>query len=279
MIESVKCGICPHGCELAEGAIGFCGGRQNVGGRVVSLNYGRVTSLALDPIEKKPLARFYPGSYILSVGGFGCNLHCPFCQNHEISQVKEKKQISVRPISAEELVHLAQELSGQAPGNLGVAFTYNEPFINYEFVSDTAKLLREANLKTVLVTNGTINEAPLRRLLPFIDAMNIDLKGFGDDFYRWVQGDFSTVKKTIQMAASCVHVEVTTLVIPGKNDGDEEITALAEWLAHISPDIPLHLSRYFPRYQLDVPATNVGRVYELADIARKYLRYVYTGNC
>ena len=278
MVKRVKCVICPHGCELAEGAIGLCGGRQNIGGHITPLNYGRVTSLALDPIEKKPLARFFPGNYILSVGGFGCNLHCPFCQNHEISQVTDK-QISVKPISAEELVRLAQELAAQKPGNLGVAFTYNEPFINYEFVSDTAKLLRQAGLKTVLVTNGTVNEQPLRELLPYVDALNIDVKGFTPEFYRWVQGDLTVVKRTVELAVEVAHVEITTLVIPGRNDSETEIIAIARWLASLSPEIPLHLSRYFPRYQLDTPATDVKHIYTLADMARKYLRYVYTGNC
>ena len=271
------CGLCPHHCHLSEGQTGFCRARKNVGGKVLSINYGKLTSLALDPIEKKPLARFHPGSYILSVGSFGCNLRCPFCQNYEISQADER--FPVQEITPEKLVELAGELSRKEQGNLGVAFTYNEPLIGFEFVRDTSKLLQAAGLSAVLVTNGTIEEAPLQELLPFIDAMNIDLKAFSEEFYRWVHGDLSTVKRTIALASASCHVEVTTLVIPGRNDNLEEMEEEAAWIASLSPDIPLHISRYFPRWQWMEPATEVRRIYELCRVAGKYLKFVYSGNC
>ena len=271
------CGLCPHHCRLSEGQTGFCRARRNIGGRIVSLNYGKIASLALDPIEKKPLARFHPGSYILSLGSFGCNLRCPFCQNHEISQADER--FPVRDASPEELVRLAQRLSGEEPGNLGVAFTYNAPLIGYEFVLDTAKLLHEAGLFAVLVTNGMIEEEPLGRLLPYIDAMNIDLKAFSAEFYEWVRGDFAAVRRTIAMASEACHVEVTTLVVPGKNDSLEEMEAEAIWLSSLRPDIALHISRYFPRWQMGEPATDVLRIRELCRVAGKHLPYVFPGNC
>lgn len=273
----VSCDLCPHRCRLAEGQTGFCRGRRNVGGRVVSLNYGKLTSLALDPIEKKPLARFHPGNFILSLGSFGCNLRCPFCQNHEISQGDEG--IPTREMSPEELVQLAVALSHDEVGNLGIAFTYNEPLISYEFVRDTAQKLRDAGLFTVLVTNGMIEEKPLLELLPLIDAMNIDLKAFRESFYRWIGGDFSAVRRTIARAVAVCHVEVTTLVIPGRNDSPEDMEAEASWLASLDPGIPLHISRYFPRWQMEEAATDVDRIHELCRIAERYLRYVYTGNC
>lgn len=271
------CSLCPRHCRLSEGQTGFCRARRNQGGRIVSINYGKLASLALDPIEKKPLARFHPGSFILSAGSFGCNLRCPFCQNYEISQADEK--FPVQEISPEGLVRLAVDFSHKAMGNLGIAFTYNEPLISFEFVRDTAKLLRQEGLSAVLVTNGMIEEEPLRELLPYIDAMNIDLKAFSEEFYRWVKGDFAAVRRTIAMAVEACHVEVTTLVVPGKNDSLEEMEAEAEWLSSLDPDLVLHISRYFPRWQMEEPATDIGRIQELCRVARRYLKYVYTGNC
>lgn len=271
------CSLCPRHCRLSEGKTGFCRARRNQGGKIVSLNYGKLASLALDPIEKKPLARFHPGSFILSAGSFGCNLRCPFCQNYEISQADEK--FPVQEISPEALVRLAVDFSHKAMGNLGIAFTYNEPLISFEFVRDTAKLLQQEGLSAVLVTNGMIEEEPLRELLPYIDAMNIDLKAFSEEFYRWVKGDFAAVRRTIAMAVEACHVEVTTLVVPGKNDSLEEMEAEAKWLSSLDPDLVLHISRYFPRWQMEEPATAIGRIQELCRVARRYLKYVCTGNC
>ena len=271
------CELCFHHCDLSEGQIGFCRARACRDRAIVSLNYGKVTSLALDPIEKKPLRRFYPGSMILSVGSFGCNLRCPFCQNHEISMSGDG-ELEAAEVSPEALADKALEL--RPYGNIGVAYTYNEPLIGYEYVRDCAALIHKRGMVNVLVTNGTIEEAPWRELLPLIDAANIDLKGFTPEWYQRLGGDLETVKQSISLAAEQCHVEVTTLLIPGESDSEEEIRSLARWLASVDQSIPLHLSRFFPRYRvMDKPPTPVEWVYRLADVARGYLSFVYTGNC
>lgn len=274
---SANCELCFHRCRLEEGQTGFCRARVCRDGVVVPLNYGRLTSLALDPIEKKPLRRFRPGSLILSVGSFGCNLRCPFCQNHEISMAGDGA-IQTVDVSPEQLANKAEALIPQ--GNIGVAYTYNEPLVGYEYVRDCAALVHGRGMVNVLVTNGTIAERPWRELLPLLDAANIDLKGFTSAWYRRLGGDLDTVKRSIALAAERCHVEVTTLLVPGENDSVEEIRALAKWLASVRPDIPLHLSRFFPRYQMrDRLPTPVEQVYRLAEEARAWLAHVYTGNC
>ena len=277
--EQVLCDVCPKFCKLREGQIGFCRARSNIGGKIVLINYGQATSLALDPIEKKPLMRFCPGTYILSYGSYGCNLRCPYCQNASISMAGPDN-CPHRLITPEGLTDLAVDLSKQEPGNIGVAFTYNEPTVCFEFIRDTSKLLHEAGLKSVVVTNGGLVRKYADELLPHVDALNIDLKGFSDEFYRYVKGEFDTVKEFIKAAVEhkC-HVELTTLAIPTKNDDPEEMEREAEWIASISPDIPLHLSRFFPRYKVDdLPPTPAETIYRLKDIAQKKLKYVYTGN-
>lgn len=277
--EQVLCDVCPKFCKLREGQIGFCRARSNIGGKIVPINYGQATSLALDPIEKKPLMRFCPGTYILSYGSYGCNLRCPYCQNASISMAGPDN-CPHRLITPEGLTDLAVDLSKQEPGNIGVAFTYNEPTVCFEFIRDTSKLLHEAGLKSVVVTNGGLVRKYADELLPHVDALNIDLKGFSNEFYRYVKGEFDTVKKFIKAAVEhkC-HVELTTLVIPTKNDDPEEIGREVEWIASISPEIPLHLSRFFPRYKVDdLPPTPAETIYRLKDIAEKKLKYVYTGN-
>lgn len=276
-MNSVSCGICPHRCSLQEGQTGLCRARSSRGGQIRCDNYGLITSLALDPIEKKPLHRFFPGSTILSAGSFGCNMHCPFCQNFEISMA-DIHTSAYTSISPEKLISRA--VSMRPKGNIGVAFTYNEPFVGYEYVYDSSVLAHKNDLKTVLVTNGYVNEEPLLRLLPYIDAMNIDLKTFSGDYYRRLGGNLEDVKRTISLSSLTCHVEVTTLIVPSENDTDEEMRSLSAWLASVSPDIPLHISRFFPCYKmLDLPATNTKTVFHLANVAREVLHFVYEGNC
>lgn len=272
----VTCPLCFHHCTLSEGQTGACRARGNRHGRIVPLNYGKLTALALDPIEKKPLQHFHPGSRVLSVGSFGCNLHCPFCQNASIAAAGEETYTQDCP--PEQLVQKAMEL--REKGNIGLAYTYNEPLVGYEYVRDCAQRVHEAGLYNVLVTNGTIEEEPWRELLPLLDAVNIDLKGFTESWYRRLGGDLETVKRSIILAASSCHVEVTTLIVPGENDSEDEMRALSAWLSSVSPDIPLHVSRFFPRHHMqDRPPTPVSTVYRLVNIAREQLHYVYTGNC
>ena len=280
-----ECGVCFRHCKIEEGSLGFCGARIARNGRVEAYNYGKITGLALDPIEKKPLNRFYPGSLILSAGSFGCNLRCPFCQNHDISWLEKAKRHAetAETLTPEELVSLADRL--RVRGNIGIAFTYNEPLIGYEFVLDTAKLAKERDLKTVMVTNGTAEKAVLDELAPYIDAMNIDLKGFTDRYYSKVLGgDRRQVMTFIEEAVKHCHVELTTLIVPGENDSEEEMRELSGWVSGLKnpdgKDVPLHISRFFPRFHMtDRHATDVSKVYRLAEVARENLAFVYTGNC
>ena len=283
-----KCEVCFRHCEIREGDLGFCGARTCREGKVVAANYGQITGLALDPIEKKPLARFYPGSMILSVGSYGCNLRCPFCQNYEISWSEEAfRHRDTEYISPEELSFLA--LRYQLKGNIGVAFTYNEPLIGYEYIRDTAKLVKANGMKNVLVSNGTAELSVLEEIIPYIDAMNIDLKGFADEYYnKLLGGNRKMTMDFIERAVKDSHVELTTLIIPGENDSEEEMRSLTGWIAGlkdkngnvIGTEIPFHISRFFPRFKMqDRDATDVRKVYRLAEIARENLKYVYTGNC
>ena len=271
------CEVCFRHCDIAEGRRGACGARGCKDGKVIPLNYGHITSIALDPIEKKPLSRFHPGSRVLSVGSYGCNLFCPFCQNYDISRSAGDGSEDV--ITPEELALTA--LRYRDMGNIGVAFTYNEPLIGYEFVRDTAKLVREEGMMNVLVTNGTVGSAVLDELLPYTDAMNIDVKSMSEKTYREVLGgDLCSVKRTVERCAERCHVELTMLIVPGMNDSEQEMRELTEWISSISGEIPLHISRFFPRYMMcDRPPTDVSLIYSLADIARERLKYVYTGNC
>lgn len=272
----VICELCPHHCALEEGKTGICRARKNVRGTIISESYGKVTSISLDPIEKKPLYRFCPGSMILSVGSYGCNLRCSFCQNSDIATANSS--IQTQYIAPETLIEKALELMPR--GNIGIAYTYNEPLVGYEYVLDCAKLAKRNNLKNVVVTNGMICEKLLLELLPFVDAMNVDLKAFTDSFYKKVGGDLTTVKNTIRLAAKVIHLEVTTLIVPDENDSEAEMEELSLWLASIDPTIPLHVARFFPRWQMNNrAATPVKTVYDLAKVARKHLQYVYEGNC
>ena len=270
------CDICPRRCALMEGQVGFCRARANRAGKIVCENYGRVTSLALDPIEKKPLRRFYPESKILSVGSYGCNMDCDYCQNCEIARA-DQDSVRWEHISPDALVTLAEAYRSQ--GNIGLAFTYNEPLIGYEYVLDCAKLAKPQGLRIVLVTNGMILPEPWGKLLPYVDAANIDLKAFSKEQYRALGGDFEIVKSSIAQAYGKIHMELTTLIVPGWNDSEAEMRAECEWIASISTAIPLHLSRFFPRHRMkNVAPTPVETVLRMAKIAKEYLTYVYTGN-
>ena len=281
-----RCEVCFRHCELKEGQLGFCGARICAGDQVTASNYGRITALALDPIEKKPLRRFMPGSRILSVGSYGCNLRCPFCQNHEISWSQQAMQFAdtAEFITPDELAAAAERY--RARGNVGVAFTYNEPLVGYEYVRDTAKLVQEAGMVNVLVSNGTAELPVLDEIVPYMDAMNIDLKGFTDRYYQEVLGgDRAMVMRFIARAVQFCHVELTTLIIPGENDTEEEMREMCKWIAGLrglvpGKEIPLHISRFFPRFHMtDRGATDVAKIYRLAEVARETLSYVYTGNC
>ena len=284
--DMAECNVCFRHCLIDEGKTGFCRVRTCKDGIVIPMNYGKVTSIALDPIEKKPLRRFFPGTKILSVGSCGCSLRCPFCQNHEISWGDNALDTAdtAAVLTPGEIAFLADKY--RSKGNIGVAFTYNEPLVGYEFVRDTAKEVRKKGLYNVLVTSGNAEVPVLDELSPYIDAMNIDLKGFTEHFYTDVaKGDLDTVKRFIERAVQFCHVEITTLIIPGENDSEGEITAISRWIASLKgktdgKDIPLHISRFFPHFHMtDRAATDVRTIYRLADVARKELNYVYTGNC
>jgi pyruvate formate lyase activating enzyme len=271
--ENIHCKLCPHSCIIKAGEHGKCSVRINIEGKLYTINYGEMTSVSRDPIEKKPLYHFKPGSNILSVGSFGCNFTCGFCQNHSISQERANSQY----ISPEKLVKMCKGLED----NIGIAFTYNEPSIWYEYIYHSSKLLKETlkDVKIVLVTNGYIKEEPLKILLPYIDAMNIDLKAFNNKYYKDIcGGSVRPVMDTIKLSSQECHVEVTTLLVSGENDSNEEVAEVASFIASIDKDIPLHLSRYYPNYKMENPATNVEVMFEDRDIAKKHLNYVYLGN-
>ena len=248
-------------------------------------NYGRITSVALDPIEKKPLRNFHPGSKILSVGSFGCNLRCPFCQNYAISYSEEVPKVAADAVSLSPtaLVDLAAKKVPE--GNIGIAYTYNEPLLSYQYVMDCSRLAHLHKLLNVVVTNGSVCSYVTSKLEGLIDAMNIDLKAFSDDFYsKLLSGDRHTVMDFIEDTSKWCHIELTCLVIPGENDTEDEIEEMAAWIASLNDgagrDIPLHLSRFFPQYHMtDRDATDVSLVYRLTEVARKHLNFVYTGNC
>jgi len=268
--NKARCNLCPHGCTIGDGEVGVCKVRKNSKGTLISLNYGKITSYAYDPIEKKPLFHFYPGSRIFSIGSFGCNFKCDFCQNWEIAQ----RRSWTTDLEDEDII-----LLGKSLGSIGIAYTYNEPVISYEHVYHVCKMARDNGLKNVLVTNGYINPEPLMELLPYIDAMNIDLKSFNDDFYKKIcKGRLEPVKRTIEIAAKHTHVEITNLIIEGLNSSEEEIEELALWVSSVDKSIPLHFTKYFPSYKMDLPETSYDVLLRAKNIAKKYLYYVYIGN-
>ncbi len=269
--NTIKCVLCPHECVLQEGNIGICKARVNKNGRLHSLNYSKIASYNIDPIEKKPLYHFYPGKKIFSIGSFGCNLKCSFCQNYSIVHNRPK----TIDITSEEVVDVVDKRDE----SIGIAYTYNEPSVWYEFVYETAIKIQQKGKKNVLVTNGYINPKPLKKLLPYIHAMNIDLKSFTQDFYSKIcKGSLDEVLNTIKIANRYCHIEVSTLLIEGLNNDYDEIEELAKWIASVDKQIPLHLNRYFPAYKMKLPPTNVKKIIKNKEIAQKHLDYVYIGN-
>ncbi|MCL5056777.1 MAG: AmmeMemoRadiSam system radical SAM enzyme [Actinobacteria bacterium] len=269
------CKVCPRLCNIKPGHRGYCRVRENRNGVLYATNYGQCTSYGVDPIEKKPLYHFHPGSFILSLGTVGCNLRCGFCQNWEIAH-GDPKTVYLSPDQAVGAALAARE---KDTPNVGLAYTYSEPFMWYEYVYDTSRLARSKGLKNVLVTNGYVNEEPLKALLPYIDAMNIDVKGFTDRYYRdTCAGRLDPVIRTVEISAGKCHVEITTLLVPGLNDSPEEIRELARWLGGIDRDIPLHFSRYFPNYKFDLDPTPAATMLMARETAGEYLNYVYIGN-
>ena len=268
------CRLCPRHCRILPSQRGWCRTRWNDHGTLKALTYGLVTSAALDPIEKKPLAYFHPGAVILSLGSWGCNMNCSFCQNYEISQ----KEPESRKVSPDDVLRLARALT--AEGNIGVAWTYNEPALSFEFIRDTAPLIKEAGLVNVMVSNGFISKEALEALLPLIDAWNIDLKGWHPDFYKTICGAAKNpVLETIQRAHEMSHVELTNLVIPKENDDPQCFEDMVRWIGSLSPAIPLHITRFFPRWRMmNRPPTPVSTLVSLGEIARKYLNHVKIGN-
>lgn len=272
--KEIQCLLCPHVCAIPAGKTGLCRVRLNDQGELKLINYGKVTAAALDPIEKKPLKRYMPGKRIFSLGTFGCNFTCGFCQNWRIAQ---QEAPSYHFLSPQEAVEKALELIPS--GNIGIAYTYSEPLMWFEYVLETAKLAQQNGLKNILVTNGYINSKPLKELLPYLDAVNLDIKSFSEGFYHDVcQGELQPVLNSAKLFAEKCHLEITTLLVPGLNDSTQEIKELASWIASIDERIPLHLSRYFPNYRFSLPPTPVAKMHEAKKTAELYLRHVFLGN-
>ncbi|MDD3242076.1 MAG: AmmeMemoRadiSam system radical SAM enzyme [Bacilli bacterium] len=271
--DKIRCRVCPHNCILDEGKFGICRVRTIKSNLPVAINYGEVTSAAVDPIEKKPLYHFKPSKNILSLGSFGCNMTCTFCQNYEISQGRPQTQY----MSVEKLIDIIPSIGN----NAGVAFTYNEPFMWYEYMYDAAKSIKENSPDTsvVVVTNGYINEEPLMKILPYVDAMNIDLKGYTNRYYNKICGaSLEPVLETIKKVNEHCHVEITTLLVSDENDSIEEAREIAQFIADVNENIPLHLSRYFPRYKMENAETKIEKITQAQNETKKYLKYVYVGN-
>lgn len=268
--QCVRCVLCPHACLIFNGGHGKCLIRKNIGGVLQATAYGKISSAAIDPIEKKPLYHFHPGSNILSVGFNGCNMSCLFCQNWQIST----QETPTQDTSPMELLHTARKSF-----SIGIAYTYNEPLTNFEFVMDCAKEFRESGFKNVIVSNGMINPEPLKEIIPYLDAANIDLKGFTEEYYKEHGGHFGTVKHTIEaLFRAGVHIELTNLLIPEKNGNEEDFEKMCRFIVDMSPDIPLHISGYFPQYKYDFPPTPNNALTDFAKKAKNYLNHIYIGN-
>lgn len=273
--NKVRCELCPHLCLIANGRRGICGVRENQGGILYSLVYGRIAAAHVDPIEKKPLYHFLPGSTSYSIATVGCNFRCDFCQNFGISQAREIEGEAVEP---GDIVREALSLGCQS-----VSYTYTEPTIYFEFAYDTAKLAREKGLKNVFVTNGFITEPPLRMIAPYLDAANVDLKSFRDEYYhKYCGGKLEPVLKALKLYKELnIWLEVTTLVIPGLNDSETELMDIANFIKNeLGEGVPWHVSAFYPIYKMtDRPPTPAETIYKARDIGLKAgLKYVYTGN-
>jgi pyruvate formate lyase activating enzyme len=274
--NKVLCELCPHLCLLSEGKTGNCRVRTNIGGKLISDNYGKISGYNLDPIEKKPLYHYFPGKSVLSIGSVGCNMHCKFCQNHEIAQTGVDL-IALKNLSPDSIANDAM----RRENNIGIAYTYNEPLVFYEFMRDTALLSRQLGLKNIMVTNGYLSPAPLEKTFNFIDAFNVDLKAFTDEFYRKVtSSDLNTIKDSlIEIKKSGIHFEITNLIIPGFNDNEDDFTRMMEWVQkNLGEETIFHLSRYFPRFKFAVPPTSMQTMEFFFEIASRYLKFVYMGN-
>jgi len=281
-VLSVQCRLCPHNCVIPNGQKGACGVRENINGKLFTLNYFVGSSSGTDPIEKKPLYHFYPGSSILSMGTFGCNFSCKFCQNSTISKEFPSSCLAKPNFTKNEIIN---KLSIQAEKKdlfsfVGLAYTYNEPTIWAETILELGPVVRKLGLKNVFVTNGFINPEPLKKFLEFGDAFNIDLKAITDDFYRnQCGGRISPVLETIKTVSKIAHLELTTLVIPTLNDSTEDFIKLRDWVANeVGEETPVHLSRYYPMYKLSIPPTPVETLYKARDILKEKIKYVYIGN-
>lgn len=274
---NLQCSLCPHYCQLKQEQKGICKVRKNIDGKLFTENYSKLTSIHIDPVEKKPLYHFYPGKNILSIGSFGCNLQCVFCQNHEISQRGIDSFSFLNETKPETVIKKALS----EDNNIGIAYTYNEPIIFYEYMYDTALIAKEKGLKNIMVSNGFINTAPLEKIIGYIDAFNIDLKAFTENFYSTqTKSKLKNVLDTIEtIIKHKKHIEITNLIIPGINDYVKDFERMINYLREVGgKSIVLHLSRYFPNYKSHASMTDSKTINNLYKIAKKQLNFVYIGN-
>lgn len=273
----VQCVLCPHFCTIKENELSKCRVRKNINGRLYSLSYEQPVSIQIDPIEKKPLYHFMPRTYTFSIGMAGCNLRCLNCQNYALSQ-KSAEELKVKPVKAKDIVVMA--LKSGCPS---ISYTYSEPFVSWEYIFEIARLAKKNNLKNIVVTNGFINPEPLKKILPFIDAFNIDLKSINDKFYKDICGArLQPVLEAIRIAhKSGKHLELTNLLIPKLNDSDKDIKELVKWIKkNLDENVPLHFSAFYPCYKLNnIKPTPPKVVVHAAETARKMgMKNVHTGN-
>ncbi len=275
--DKLKCLACSHECLISEGKTGICGVRKNINGKLYLLVYGKVIAKHVDPIEKKPLYHFLPGTFAYSIGAVGCNFKCSFCQNYDISQFKEFfGDVVGEEITPEQIVDEAIKNKCRS-----IAYTYNEPAIFIEFVHDIAKLAKTKGLKNILVTNGYMTKECLNYISSYIDAMNIDLKSFNEKFYiKTCKAHLKPVLETIELAhKKKIWIEITTLIVPGENDSRKELEKIAKFIASIDKNIPWHISRFFPMYKMtDKNMTSLETLKEAEKIGKKYLKYIHVGN-